>query len=1194
MNDSLSAIGEEVVRGLEVRLDEGLKCVKDVKDVIAGLTAENCHLKISVQEVRTENRVLMARVQELEACAAAPIDDNHPELQELRNKVLELSVEVDSLESQMQLVTEEREMARKELRDVRHENDILTAEVGRYQKYESVVHQLNKVVNSLPEFSEQIILKERPNSMTTFGSFGRMDGLRLAGGSQEEDTYHSARVGGIANGNGASCPTSNDTFYDARTSSQRSSSAQPTAQPLRHKGVQNVRDNMNETILSATDSLQSFGFDADNNLKLKLVKVVPNRQYTGVTMAYAKTPSDFWVHLNPAEVNNYIHAIQVKQEDLLNRGGALLTPADVEIGMYCAAIFSEDGYWYRAQVIDIHYEDDVEKDSIRTLKVQFVDWGNTEEVPLSKTMRLSCELKKRKQAIHCYLQGLPLDDSYKWDKESIDTFRRVTASPVKLLVTFQKKDRIDERLKSFQFPTDLLFADETGKMVNVFDRLEIPEYIDENVTQQAIPVVSTSGAQLSGSAHTSGTIVRSPKANGTSDNRLDRQKSSTEKTATDLKAKSSQNCETKASIECHAMPHTVQSLPKSMPHLNAVSTVPIIPAPIVPDSENGLIVEPSTVISPSLFYVRISDTQVGSAQFDDLDEQLNECYESSLRQHTHPSQVTVGSFWCAQYSHDERWYRSRVVDVRADRALVYYVDYGNEEWVDCKLLMPLTRKFALYPALAVRCSLSSISPIGGGSEWPEETAEHFRCLIEEKVLTACVVHKPETFDLDSILEVLLWANVDNEEILLNSKLVVSGYAVTDNLDWVKEAERAHREGTPPDVIMNGLIPIMKNNNNTMFSANDSQCSSAANNQSAPKTNGAVTRMLEAPIVLDISGDSAHTLVPTNGHSSHSPVAPAVVNGVNSVKMNGAVNGHMGNVLPERLSECDDDEDDDDWDPMEDDANCKDNRYGVQTDNPGVATMGYSAPHRMTCKYFGTGKGCKMGTFCSFLHVDPQKRYELDDMVEGFVEIVDVEIPNGSYVVVKVTEVNNPCDFYCSLPYGANDVNHLADDKFNELMKLAKDMKRHYTSAKIKEDRNIFHGMGSLVAFKDEKSGAFYRGRVVYEEIDLNIYGIFAIDLGTSLEVKSDLIYKLVPIFSQTPPLAIHCSLTGVEPFGSDTWSSEAMRTDDKYYVDLIENDSEIFLSAQLIDQKLAQKTKAFVNPRQVLSDDEIYSSADED
>ena len=54
------------------------------------------------------------------------------------------------------------------------------------------------------------------------------------------------------------------------------------------------------------------------------------------------------------------------------------------------------------------------------------------------------------------------------------------------------------------------------------------------------------------------------------------------------------------------------------------------------------------------------------------------------------------------------------------------------------------------------------------------------------------------------------------------------------------------------------------------------------------------------------------------------------------------------------------------------------------------------------------------------------------------------------------------------------------------------------------------------------------------------------------------------------------------------------RTDDKYYVDLIENDSEIFLSAQLIDQKLAQKTKAFVNPRQVLSDDEIYSSADED
>jgi hypothetical protein len=230
-----------------------------------------------------------------------------------------------------------------------------------------------------------------------------------------------------------------------------------------------------------------------------------------------------------------------------------------------------------------------------------------------------------------------------------------------------------------------------------------------------------------------------------------------------------------------------------------------IPSPIIPDSNEGLIVSISHINNPSEFFVHINDNQVGITQLDDIDEKLtNYCSNHKSEHETQVSQVSIDSFWASQYTQDNQWYRCRVVQIFDSKALVSYVDYGNEELIEIKDLMPLTPTFTTYPALAVKCSLSGIKPVGG--EWSEQSIERFIELTgfeEEKLLTAYIGHKPSNFGFDSKLELFLWNNDSNcptaRDILINSKLVVHKLAIADNYEWVEEAERSYRESTPPKV-----------------------------------------------------------------------------------------------------------------------------------------------------------------------------------------------------------------------------------------------------------------------------------------------------------------------------------------------------------------------------------------------------------
>ena len=108
-----------------------------------------------------------------------------------------------------------------------------------------------------------------------------------------------------------------------------------------------------------------------------------------------------------AEMNKYYEALS-ESDILIERP---------EIGMPCAAKFSEDDTWYRAEI---------QTPGQKEVEVQFVDYGNTESIVMSKIRKLKPEyLKMKSQGIKCGLDGVVAQNKV-WEEKSIEDFEGLT------------------------------------------------------------------------------------------------------------------------------------------------------------------------------------------------------------------------------------------------------------------------------------------------------------------------------------------------------------------------------------------------------------------------------------------------------------------------------------------------------------------------------------------------------------------------------------------------------------------------------------------------------------------------------------------------------------------------------------------------------------------------------------------------
>lgn len=120
-------------------------------------------------------------------------------------------------------------------------------------------------------------------------------------------------------------------------------------------------------------------------------------------MVFVNSPSDFFVQLSPdcLELDSIMESIAATYEN----GGETMQTSKIQGGTYCIAQYSEDLKWYRAMIKSVE-----ENNAI----VEFVDYGNTESVDLTKIKVISEEfLKLPMQAVHCKLLGLTNTDDEK-------------------------------------------------------------------------------------------------------------------------------------------------------------------------------------------------------------------------------------------------------------------------------------------------------------------------------------------------------------------------------------------------------------------------------------------------------------------------------------------------------------------------------------------------------------------------------------------------------------------------------------------------------------------------------------------------------------------------------------------------------------------------------------------------------------
>ncbi|NXN89836.1 TDRD1 protein, partial [Bombycilla garrulus] len=164
-----------------------------------------------------------------------------------------------------------------------------------------------------------------------------------------------------------------------------------------------------------SDVEQASG-DARNKRMCKWIKLTLN-QTLSVIVCTLYNPGEFYCQISNSHELLALNSLNKSLSEYCQK-----TPPDIfepENGELCCAFYSEDGNWYRAMVQSVTPDGSV--------RVSFVDYGNTEEVPLDNIRQISASfLKLPFQAIKCWLSGIKPGNS-KWNPEATRRFRMFTS-----------------------------------------------------------------------------------------------------------------------------------------------------------------------------------------------------------------------------------------------------------------------------------------------------------------------------------------------------------------------------------------------------------------------------------------------------------------------------------------------------------------------------------------------------------------------------------------------------------------------------------------------------------------------------------------------------------------------------------------------------------------------------------------------
>ncbi|KAF8782794.1 Tudor domain-containing protein 1 [Argiope bruennichi] len=146
------------------------------------------------------------------------------------------------------------------------------------------------------------------------------------------------------------------------------------------------------------------------------VTSIPPKAYRNVYVSHVVSPSEFYCQVEEESTKLQIMMKSI-EDTYCNLNDNEMKVHDLAVDSPCCAMFQEDESWYRAQIKEIGPE---------TCNVYFIDYGNTDTVPISKIKELQREFfNLPPQAIRCKSYNVS-PKSGSWSDEDIETFREMT------------------------------------------------------------------------------------------------------------------------------------------------------------------------------------------------------------------------------------------------------------------------------------------------------------------------------------------------------------------------------------------------------------------------------------------------------------------------------------------------------------------------------------------------------------------------------------------------------------------------------------------------------------------------------------------------------------------------------------------------------------------------------------------------
>ena len=207
-------------------------------------------------------------------------------------------------------------------------------------------------------------------------------------------------------------------------------------------------------------------FCVESKVKVKVTSIV--------------NPGEFWCQVTDS--NDELFALVEELEKYYSSTGSVLTGPSV--GLPCCAKFEEDKQWYRAIITDVG----------TSIKVRYVDYGNTATLPLSDIKFIDEQfLALPVQALLCSLHGANPDADGSWPADGTEYFQGlvldqemeltvIAVESGKYVVTLTSAGGVDlGTAMSGQVPPGMLF-DEANKSHEVSD-----EHLTAENSQKQVP-----------------------------------------------------------------------------------------------------------------------------------------------------------------------------------------------------------------------------------------------------------------------------------------------------------------------------------------------------------------------------------------------------------------------------------------------------------------------------------------------------------------------------------------------------------------------------------------------------------------------------------------------------------------------------------------------------------------------------------